>query len=281
MATGTVELDQVSGSAAERVGQQLRYRRMGRVKDIDLEGMPDAEKLLRVMSISGVPQWGEALSANYTELRVERIRVETKPGFQTAYLVIDYSTPNGFTPTTFLVRNDGYAGQIQTNVMPNGQQILMDTWTDPNNANNTESPDSPIMSFFSPVRSLSFTSLRSGTPPTTAGDYVCHVNNAPWPTQYGTPKPAGYWMLMRYSSETSVYQGYSVLTGQALTRNFQNWSEQAILRSRKTGKYVQVDSALLSQYVTANYIPNTIVQGAGFVVVRRYPWTNFATIFGF
>jgi hypothetical protein len=102
--------------------------------------------------------------------------------------------------------------------------------------------------------------LAYGSPTSDGGDYIGTVNDDDWPVNVEgmTSKPTGYWLMNKFDTMTSKYQGYFTVDAAALTRTNEDWSEYGILRSRDTGRYAMVTD------------PDT-----------PYETSSFATLFGF
>jgi hypothetical protein len=136
--------------------------------------------------------------------------------------------------------------------------------------------------------------LAYGNPTSDGGDYIGTVNDDDWPASVVgmTSKPTGYWLINKFETMTSKFQGYYTVEAAALTRTNEDWSEYGILRSRVSGKYAMVtdtehtppswdyaaDAAAVSPY---SYGIMYREPNKGILRVGPYPTSSFASLFGF
>jgi hypothetical protein len=216
--------------------------------------------------------------------------VVLKPFSNDAFFVrIFYETIGGLQPSAYIIRDRAYTATHQTNLVPGTNELIQCSWEGAavgSDAAPTVPADSITMTFNLPVRGFSVSGLVYGTSTGANQNYVGYVNDDPWPTdgrRVGAQRDAGWWQLVEYSEDESVYSGYYSYSGTAISRSWRDWSESGILRNSLTGRYVKVDQADIDAQELLDYkhgMINTVVN-KGIVRVGPYPMTDFKAIFGF
>lgn len=321
-ATPVLVLDTVRNAQLEVLPDTRRLIRTGYAKNLDLTDVPDAEALLKVMDIAEMPTMRSALSASYPNLVLERVRVYTvsEEGKRRARLELEYiEDPGEFTPTSFIIRRSTRVTQVTSPFIPGTKTPIVIGFS--SGSNDTEGnpitqllSDIVPMTFFRPARAVSVTALRYGHPTGDAEDHVGKVNDNPWPqgdvelrssfttaslAAAGAPSsatsqlPKGYWMLSAYESQYDQNRGMSLVTAEAISRIFEDWSEIATLRNQTTGRYpfgqmsVADRTAIMSSVTAAAYSHGVIYPTGepstykGIARIGPAPTVNFHNLFGF
>lgn len=305
-------LDTTQGSSYDVTPETARLIRTGIAKNIDLTDVPDPEALLKVMGIAGMPAMGSPLSAAYPFLVLSRVRVLPlrAGGPQWATVELEYLVEQDeFTPTSYIVRRSSRITQSKTAKIPGlGMEISVEFTPE----EGIEKVDSDIVfgTFYRPARLISVTALRYGHPTGSAEDHVGKVNNNTWPqgqvtlrSSFGTqaasvgaappsqsatsPLPRGYWMLAAYESQHDASHGMTMVTCEATSRVFEDWSEYFFLPNKKTGKYPFGElsagrrQAIWDQLTVPAYTHGIIHRGNGVLRVGPAPMVDFQSLFGF
>lgn len=293
----SVHLDAVTPDAiAQSNTAGMRYTRCGWVDDIDLDNSPDPNALMKILSVSGVPQKGSALSATYPYMLLQDIVViASVTTFRRVYLRLTYSTLP-IIGTTYFIREDTYDGTERMSCVPGDPYILLEA--------TATAEGREIRSYFQfdvpiSMRSISVTSMKYGTPSESGGNtYLIspaevlggtspprnahnYVNNATWPTDLFPSRPPGFWRVTRHATDMGRYDGYYISHVQATTKTIKDWSFFDILRDDNTGKPVKIDTEDFGALMALPYAPGVIGGIAGGIRVGFFPTTDFTDIFGF
>jgi hypothetical protein len=189
----------------------------------------------------------EGLSASYPGLKLTRRQfVPLNGGMIRCFLT--FETPYGFARrVSYIIRNSAFLSNVETNMLPGCEANAAVGARDSARAE-VDGEDSKIkddvvtLRIFRPMRQISVSVLAYGSPTSDGGDYIGTVNDDDWPVlvEGMTSKPTGYWLMNKFETMTSKYQGYFTVEAAALTRTNEDWSEYGILRSRRDWKYAMV-----------------------------------------
>ncbi len=310
--TPTLVLDTTQGASYEIARDTARLVRTGMAKNMDLTDVPDPEALMKVMDIAGMPAMGSALSAAHPFLVLSRVRVLPlrAGGPQWATVELEYLVEQDeFTPTSYIVRRSSRITQSKTAKIPGLGDDISVGFTPEGGIEEVKS-DLVFGTFYRPARSIAVTALRYGHPTGSAEDHVGKVNDNPWPqgqvslrSSFGnhagflgttsqpysatSQLPKGYWMLAAYESQHDEYRGMTMITSEAISRVFEDWSEYFFVQNKVTQKYPFGElapgrrSAIWTELTVPAYIHGIIHRGNGVVRVGPAPMVNFQTLFGF
>lgn len=300
-----VTLDVYDGSLLD-VGDTGRYVRRAAIDGItadDLSGdITDFHFKVREAVIAAAV----ASPLSRPEYILRRV-VTTSFSDEGAEAQVIYETfSGGGPPSSYLLSDDTVLTTYQTYTMPDTYEEITVDWakallpgpiqSDAKEFNVYVPKDNITFNFLRPMRTIRVSALIYGSPYSGYGwpgtpppansvlagrDKVGHVNgDASWPTIPGSdPKGVGFWLLTRFSTVFSKYQGYYQLDAEAVTRIRSDWSEYGTLRDQKTGHYVPIDPAEKATALAAAY-SRGVHQYNGFVKVCPYYTTSFASIFG-
>ncbi|HEV7297936.1 MAG TPA: hypothetical protein VGN72_01120 [Tepidisphaeraceae bacterium] len=279
----TLKIDTVRGSSLEAVdGVGTRLIRTAIVDDIDLASGNDPEALIKVLSVTGMPQLKDALPGQPSMFLRRTIVRPSLTRWRRAYVDLEYSNEFGLIPTAYIVRDDAFLQQVETNLIPGTFVPIRVNWQNPSEATEKVPADNITFSFGIPIRAISISGLAYGSPNTYQGS-VGMVNAGTW-----AGKAAGHWRLDRYASEINKQEGTYTYNAMAVSRAYGDWSEWGVLRNQQTGRYIPIASADRTAALALAYSYGIIYPTAtpdtsnkGFVRVGPYQTTNFETIFGF
>lgn len=290
----TVILDTVSGAQIDAELTKKRRVRTGYVTNISLSsGAPDAlvlEKAIDALIANG-QSFGTAIDGADPTCVLKRYSMRAMDGYVNAVkFALIYETPDfGGTPSAHIIRNAAVSQIEETNRQEDGSAIKIQWASDSDTFGANAIKDLASFRVFRPWRMLQVSSLIYGNledaGPTGGGndkaDFTDYVNNGVW-----MGKPAGFWLLKDFSTDTTN-AGYYSVTASALTRVRKDWSEWSTLRNPYTGQFVQVKDANESTAQSRAYSPGIIWpkssddQFSGLVRWGPYEWTSFPAIFGF
>lgn len=288
-----VTMDTVSGAQLDAELTKKRRVRTGIVSNIPLStGAPDAlvlEKAVDALIAAGYIFTSAIPGADPT-CGLKRYSMRAIDGMvNMVKFALIYETPDfGGTPSAHIVRNAAVSQIEETNRQLDGTAIKVKWASDSDTFGDNAIEDLVSFRVFRPWRMLQVSALIYGNledvGPSDGGndkaDFNDYVNNATW-----MGKPAGWWLLKDFSTDTTNFGYYSVTTA-ALARG-KDWSEYQTLFNRHTGQYVKVKDANETAAIGRNYSPGIIWpktsddKFSGLVRWGPYPWTDFSAIFGF
>lgn len=274
----TLQWDTIQDASLTEEGVAQVRVRSGIVTDIDIDptGSTDKEVLAKARdAVYAEIDPGDSWSVSEPNLRFRRLQV-LPVAFNAARVLATFDTNNGGLLTSYIIRDDAFVQQVRTNMVPGTREPIVVSWTATAPATGSVPADNITFDVPLPVRAITVTSLNLGAPPTGYQEAVGYVNDATW---YG--KPVGYWLLTRFRSDVSKYQGSYAIEATAMSRNYADWSETGTLVNKLTGKYVTVDPTEITNMNALTYSRGIIYPGNGVVRVGPHPTTNFSTIFGF
>jgi hypothetical protein len=281
---GTLTIDKVRGASLE---QDLstgftRVVRAGTVDNIDLASGNDPEALINVLGTSGFPQLNETMPGQ-PNLTVRRISIQPSlTKLRRVYVTWEYSNDTSLIPTAYLVRDDAFLQEVETNLIPGTFIPIRVNWQNPSASTDKVPADNVTFRFGMPIRAVSISGLKYGSPSGYQSS-VGTVNNALW-----TGRAAGWWRLDRYATEINRVNGTYTYNALAVSRSYGDWSEYGVLRNTQTGRYVDIATADRAAAVALPYAQGIIYPTAtpstsnkGLVRVGPYYTASFSAIFGF
>lgn len=244
------------------------------------------EALLKVEEVSGWPAPSAPLSASYPNLLLTRTIVNPsrvipkRANFQWVY-----ETLSGGSPTRLVIRDRTYAEQVSAQMIPGTWTEFRVSWANPlGDADQVE--DIGTLNITIALRAISITAIRSGTESgNTLGlsdalqDKMNFVNADPFPLFARNTKPAGWWKLVEYNSELSVFENSLAVTATAVTRNISPWIDCLRLQRPGESQWLPIDQSELVTKMNLPYARGT-EEGNGFLRVCAYPTANFGPLFG-
>jgi hypothetical protein len=299
----TLKLDTIQQSQFEENGLVKRYVRGALIKGMTVEDGKEIDFLFNAGNkdiVPGMPQMGEALSASHPDLQLTRRQFIPLNG-GLIRCALTFETPYGFAAqSSYIVRNSAFLSNIETNMLPGAGRTPLSVPGFSQSeivGNDSKIPgDVVTLRIFRPMRQITVSVLAYGSPTSDGGDYIGTVNDDDWPVNVEgmTSKPTGYWLMNKFDTMTSKYQGYFTVDAAALTRTNEDWSEYGILRSRDTGRYAMVTDP------DTTHVPPHWDYAAEAVAVKPYKYgimyrradkgilrvgpyetSSFATLFGF
>lgn len=315
----TLHLDLVKGSELEATQFLARYVRMGYVDNIDLSALPDPEALVKVLTVPGFPAMKSQLGPQSPGLRLSRVRIVPQlEKVRRVVVALTYETlPDDLTPTVYMLRDRTFIVNKTTCFIPGTRTPVIVGFTNAGTSStSTLVRLAPEVLFFSTsvsARSIQITSLMYGRPDGGAADYVNYVNDADWPGGdvsfggaggFGNPggpngivmktarsKPKGYWKLSQYGAESNQ-NGTTLVQAEAISQVIEDWSEVAMLRNEKTGKFpfaslpdgdrLAIMTAMLNRpYAYGDIYPTGLETNYGIKRFGPCPLTGFVGLMGF
>jgi hypothetical protein len=295
-----LKLDTIRDSQFEQEGQITRYVRGALITGMTVEEGREIDFLFNAGNkdvVAGMPQMNEGLSASYPGLKLTRRQfIPLNGGLIRCFLT--FETPFGFAAqSSYIIRNSAFLGNVETNMLPGSRRAPLSvpgfSRAEVDGEDSSIKDDVVTLRIFRPMRQISVSVLAFGSPTSDGGDYIGTVNDDDWPVlvEGMTSKPTGYWLMNKYETMTSKYQGFFTVEAAALTRTNEDWSEYGILRSRKTGKYAMVTDTqdpprwdYAAEAVAVKPYKYGVMYrkpGAGILRVGPYETTSFASLFGF
>lgn len=264
-------MDTIQGAYLDAGPLGGRHSRMGLITKINTSGNPDPLVLDKALSVVlAAHPWGEDHPSGDGSKLVKVAIFPTSYNMCRAQLIYEL---NQFPVTSsFLIRDSGYLQGWEGNILPGTGEAFQTAWEESEEMYIEDTGGSPPedwrpakvpadyipMRFSLPVRTLSVTAVVFGTPPSGLQEAEGCVNNGTW---YGKPK--GYWRVDRLESDVAVYSGYYTYTASVCTRNHRDWSEQGVLRSRQTGRYVRVSQDEIDELLGRTYSYGVMQGGTG------------------
>lgn len=314
-----VTLDTITDAQLDQQMTTGRIVRTATVEDLDGLSASDSEMMFNaraeIISALGGQAEGSATYPGHSEYVLQRIFIR---GFMSNGIVAQLfyqAGGGGVQPSTFILRYSSVATQYEGTIIPGMRKPIRVGWTGtgtPTGPAPVVQPDNVPMRFFRPALALSVSGLIYGTAnvgvqqstplpglsdaglfstgsDTVMADAVASVNDSNWPVGLSgiTSRAAGFWLILRYETVVSRYSGFFSYEATAISRVFEDWSETGILRSRMTGRFVEIDQTtqdhLNSPGYSYGYIfpPDETDQVWGAVRIGGNPTTNFTTVFGF
>ena len=278
----TVTLDIVENSSAEQFGVIKRHMRGGLVTGLDTTGSA-VDLMWTVLNLPGIPRTGDAHPSR-PEMKFNRIIMQGASGDAVRFQLV-YETFNPYGPASaYYISDDTYIGTYTSNMLPGTRIPIQVSFDIPNTLGEKAliiPADYVPMTFYRPMRAVGVTALIYGNPEgDNTGKYVGYVNNATWRNL-----ATGYWLMSRYFTNVSKFQGYYQKEMQSITRGNEDWSETAILQNKQTGRFA--NHVFMNDEIASN-LSLTYAQGIigstntrGFIRVGPYPLANFDNLFGF
>lgn len=316
MPTPTLTLDTVRGAQLEKTLTQTRLIRTGFVKDIDLTATNDADALMKVLSVNGMPPMGSALSPANQHMKLQRLRVfpqEDKHAMVRLELLYETRLFDA-TPTAYLLRDRTFTIQKTDCFIP-GTRFVMEVGFE--SETDAQKPfaieKQPVfMNLNLSARSLQVVSLQYGRPDGGAANYNNYVNDATWPdnsgifngttnpspfgiangTHVATPLAKGFWRIASYATEYDRQRGMTTIQAEAVTKIIEDWSHVGMVRNERSGRYPFASLTPTEKVAVYNLMntpgyaygpiyPTGAQKHKGIGRWGPYPMTDFSTVFGF
>ncbi len=332
MPSPTLHLDIVREAELEATPFQTSYTRFGFLDDMDLTDTPDPDALLKVADHLPPWRSPLSVRFSQMLLQRIRIRPEpAKVKRVNIWLTYETSTLD-FNPTAYILRDRTFVMDYEGVFMPGTRVPVVVgfdtsglTFTNVDGtAFTTEESDAlklnpqPLV-FRStwPARSIQLTTLQYGRPNGGTADYQNYVNDDSWPAvgeitlfngnfntlggnagalttpvKTATSRGKGFWRLNSYSTEYDRNRGMTLTSAEALTKGLEDWSQVAMLRDERTGKYpfAAMDEATQTSirnamstpsYAQGILYPLAPTKQRGIIRFGEFPTTNFQALFGF
>lgn len=269
-------LDTVEDSSAEQFGVVKRHARGGLAVGLDTS-VDKSDLMWSILNLSGMPKSGDAHPTK-PELKFHRVLMRGASGDAVRFQLV-YETFNPYGPASaYYIGDDSYLGTYTTNLIPGTRKPIRCSFTDATSGLNMPEDFCPI-TIYRPLRAVNVTALVYGNPDGDPnGIHVGEVNNATW-----RGLGIGYWLMARYYTNYSKFQGYYQKEMQAISRVTEDWSETAILRNQQTGRFPKIPAGVIESNLAIPYAYGLIgaTAGAGFVRVGPFQTGYFNLLFGF
>lgn len=282
-------LDTVERSGFDDQGQASMFTRTGFVTELELTQTADPDLVFKARDIVvGIVGPTHPTRPEYFLSRV--IGQGVFPG--TLRVELTYTNNFGGTPSTFIITDDAFEDEQQTQYIPGTGKPILVEWVDPEDPPAGEvreriPPDLGTLRIGRSVRAMTVQGLVYGQPDGNLiqQDYIDYVNESPW-----RGKDAAFWKITRWRTSVNRFGGYYTYEGQAVSRVWEDWREFIFLKHRQTGRFAPVDpeevqATIELPYVHDDFIGGTDTNGTantnGFACVGPYPLTDFGVLFGF
>jgi hypothetical protein len=225
---------------ASAEGMVLNYNRTGWVDDIDFDG---ANTLLQVLSLTGMPAMGSALSASFPTCTLGRVLVRPSTTIQRrAYLELQYSSAFGALLSAAVVTNRAWETMVETDYIPGTRKLIQTRYQ-----KGLEKLKKTTLRMVLPVsmREISIAAIVFGAteaPPALLNSHNA-VNANPW---QGLPK--GYWRVTGAATAEPRYEASYSYQWSAVTKCEEDWAAFVRMMHPQTGNYLgtQADQDQLS-----------------------------------
>lgn len=284
-AMATMREETLSTPAGQIIRPVYEYHRRGYVQDITVPN--DCQDILiDVMSMSGMPAYGNSLSSTYPNMTLRAIQVVSVSNFKRLVTLDLYYTdrPNyinsGGIGVTYQRRIRSALQSVTVGFNPyNGDEFR---WQykrslDSSPEEENDSMDVPKSKPFNttimiPMAQIAIDAVYSSSQ-TSFLPYVGHVNDSTW---FGLAK--GFWRID--SADNQDAGSLHTASIQASSNIRFPWSQFEILYNTNVNRYVKVDSTAFKDDVANHAYSQGVHIQNGYTIIDPYPTANFGTIFG-